>query len=329
MVKSVKVSVNKKTISTKLKNKENRFPVVAIGASAGGLEAVSALLKNLSSTTGMAFIYVQHLDPNHKSSLPTILAKITKMKVQEIENMEHMAPNNVYVIPYNKIIEVTDGHIRLLPRPKNSSVISIDVLFSSLAETHKKNVIGVILSGYASDGTIGMKAIKKAGGITFAQDDSAHASSMPKSALASGAVDYVLSPIEIAKEINRIGKEGSVVSKSKGKVIQNKLSTENEVSDLDGIFELLLKEKGVDFSHYKMPTIKRRLNYKMVQSGAKDQKEYLKLLRKKNNELELLYKDLLINVTSFFRDPEVFTYLKSTLLPKILQSKLPGDTFRI
>ena len=313
----------------KTKKPSKPFTIVAIGASAGGLEAVSILLKNLSSDTGMAFIYVQHLNPDHKSSLPTILARITKMKVQEIEDMELMAPNNLYIIPHNKIIKVTDGHIKLLPRPKNSSVISIDVLFSSLAETHKENVIGVVLSGNAHDGTKGLNAIKKAGGITFAQDDSAQASSMPESALASGAVDYVLSPIKIAKEINRFGKQDFLINKSKVKVKPNEISVESDSSDLNGIFELLLKETGVDFSHYKMPTIKRRLNHKMVQSGVKTQKEYLKLLRKKNNEVEHLYKDLLINVTSFFRDTEVFNFLKTIFLPKLLQNKTPGDTFRI
>ena len=171
---------------------EKKFPIVAIGASVGGLEAISTILQYLPSKSGMAFIYVQHLNPNHKSLLTSILSKITQMKVQEIENMEHMEPDNVYVIPHNKIIQVTDGHIKLLPRPSNSSVISIDVLFSSLAETHTKEVIGVILSGNASDGTAGLRAIKHFVGITFAQDDSAQAYSMPHSAIEAGVVDTIL-----------------------------------------------------------------------------------------------------------------------------------------
>jgi two-component system CheB/CheR fusion protein len=138
--------------------KKDSFTIVAIGASAGGLEAITLFLKNISSTTGMAFIFVQHLSPDHKSLLVPLLSKSTKMNVQEVENMEKMEPNNVYIIPYNKEIEVVNGHIKLIPRPKNKLAnLSIDVLFSSLALTHKKNVIGIILSGNGSDGTIGLK----------------------------------------------------------------------------------------------------------------------------------------------------------------------------
>jgi two-component system CheB/CheR fusion protein len=307
---------------------EAHFPIVAIGASAGGLEAMSILLKNLPSDTGMAFIYVQHLSPDHKSFLTSILSKITKMKVQDVGNMEHIIPNNVYIIPYNKGIEVTDGHIKLIPRLKNkTSNLSIDVLFSSLAKTHKENVIGVILSGYASDGMKGLKAIKDMGGITFAQDATAQANSMPKAAIASGVVDFILSPKEIALELSRYSKSGFVRLLSKKK--QKPEIIDNNNSDLNTIFELLLKKTGVDFSHYKMPTIKRRLSHKILHSGAKTINEYLKLLLKNNKEVELLYKNLLINVTSFFRDPEAFRYLKTTLLPKLLKSKTFDETIRI
>ena len=181
----------KKTVSHKQRIKASDFPVVAIGSSAGGLEAMTQLLKYLPENTGMTFIYVQHLNPDHKSLLPALLSKATKMKVQEITDMQHMVPNMLYVIPYNKGIEVTDGHIKLLPRSKGGAAISIDVLFSSLAETHKENVIGVILSGNAHDGTMGIKTIKEAGGLTFAQDESAQSQSMPQSAIASGMVDFV------------------------------------------------------------------------------------------------------------------------------------------
>ncbi|MBG6111620.1 two-component system CheB/CheR fusion protein [Flavobacterium sp. CG_9.10] len=306
------------------------FTVVAIGASAGGLEAVSILLKNLPSTTGMAFIYAQHLNPDHKSLLTTILSKITKMKVQEIDNMEKMEPNNVYVMPPNKEIAVVDGHIRLLPRLKKmGSNLSIDVLFSSLAETHKSNVIGVVLSGYAHDGMIGLKAIKAAGGITFAQDETAQASSMPNSAIATGAVDYILPPEEIAIEIVRLSQNNFLLKDNKEKDEESEVALKNNNFDLNTIFELLLKQTGVDFSHYKMATIKRRISHKMQHYGIKTIEEYVKLLLEKNNEIEILYKDLLINVTSFFREKETFKYLKTTLLPKLLKSKTADDTLRI
>ncbi|MDI5950120.1 CheR family methyltransferase [Flavobacterium yafengii] len=306
--------------------KAKSFTVVAIGASAGGLEAFSLLLKKLPSDTGMAYIYVQHLSPNHKSLLTTILSKITKMKVQEIDNMEKMEPNNVYIIPPNKVIEVINGHIQLLPFiKKNIPNLTIDFLFSSLAETHKENVIGIVLSGYANDGMIGLKAIKDAGGITFAQDETAQASSMPKSAIASGVVDFILSPEEIALELVHISKNGFAKQKNNKKEI----AVLNNNYDLNTIFELLLKQTGVDFSHYKMPTIKRRVNHKMQQYGIKTIEEYVKLLLKKNNEIEILYTDLLINVTSFFRETETFKFLKTDLFPKLLNSKSSEETLRI
>ncbi len=153
---------NTKTNSTSKspKSAKNTFPIVAIGASAGGLEAMMELLKHLPSDTGMAFIYVQHLSPDHKSMLTEILSKKTKMKVQEIDDMDKIKPNNVLVIPYNKGIEVTDDHIKLISRSESSTPISIDVLFSSLAHAEKQRVIGIILSGSASDGTVGIKDIK-------------------------------------------------------------------------------------------------------------------------------------------------------------------------
>ena len=323
-----KSTLNKLTPEKEIK--QNSFTVVAIGASAGGLEAVSILLKNLPSTTGMAFIYVQHLNPDHKSLHASILSKITKMKVQEIDNMEKMAPNNVYVMPHNKEIAVIDGHIRLLPRPrKMDSNLSIDVLFSALAETHKSNLIGVVLSGYAHDGMNGLKAIKAAGGITFAQDETTQASSMPNSAIASGAVDYILAPEEIAIELVRLSQNNFLIKNAKEKEEENQVALKNTNFDLNTIFELLLKQTGVDFSHYKMATIKRRISHKMQQYGIKTIEEYVKLLLEKNNEIEILYKDLLINVTSFFREKATFQYLKTTLLPKLLQSKTADETLRI
>ena len=327
-MKSSVATKKKPTSVTNKVKKEKKFPVVAIGASAGGLEAMSVLLKNLPADTGMAFIYVQHLSPDHKSLLTSILSKITKMKVQEIENMEHILPNNIYVIPHNKGIEVVDGHIQLNQRPKHVPTNHIiDVLFSSLAETHKENVIGVILSGYASDGMIGLKAIKDAGGITFAQDDSAQASSMPNSAISAGAVDFILSPEEIAVELIRYGKNGTL--KRPVKVKRKDIDVEYNNDSLNAVFEILLKETGVDFSHYKMPTIKRRLSHKMQQCGVKTIKEYVKVLLKTPQEVGALYKDLLINVTVFFRDVETFRFLKNNLLPKLLKSKTSDQTLRI
>jgi len=304
------------------------FPVVAIGASAGGLEAVTQLLQHLPPDTGMAYIYVQHLSPDHKSLLPSILSKLTDMKVQEIDDMEKMRPDNLYIIPYNKEIEVMDGHIQLLPRPANrSSNLSIDVLFSSLAETHKENVVGIVLSGSAYDGTRGLKEIKLAGGITFAQDDSAKFSSMPKSAIAEGVVDFVLSPKEIARELAWMSKHPLVKRNLVKTTPEDEI--DNSDPDLKVILQLLHKRKNVDFSHYKMNTIKRRMLRRMLIHKIKSIKQYGGLLLQKNGEVDILYQDLLINVTDFFRDTDAFLLLKKSVLPRLLKTKGPGDTLRI
>ncbi len=311
-----------------LSAKKNSFPVVAIGASAGGLEAITQLLQNLSSDTGMAFIYVQHLSPDHKSLLTTLLSKKTKMNVQEVEGIKKMEPNNLYVIPYDKEIEVTNGHIKLIPRPKNKATnLSIDVLFSSLAETHGNNVIGIILSGNGSDGTRGLKEIKLAGGITFAQDDSAKFSSMPESAIAEGVVDFVLSPKKIAKEIVAMSNYSTVKKVPTHALAEDEI--ENNDPDLKIILQFLHKRKNIDFSHYKMNTVKRRILRRMLIHKTKTIKLYAEFVAKKNNEIDLLYNDLLINVTDFFRDIDAFLLLKKTIFPKLLKSKTPGETLRI
>ncbi len=323
----MKETSTKKESPAKAEDKENTFPVVAIGASAGGLEAMMELLKYLPADTGMAFIYVQHLSPDHKSMLTEILSKKTKMIVQEIDDMDKIKPDNVFVIPYNKGVEVTDGHIKLIPRSESSAAISIDILFSSLAEAQKERVIGIILSGSASDGTVGMRTIKQEGGLTFAQDDTAKFTSMPHSAIAAGMVDFILSPKEIALELARLSKHPLIktigVKSGEGDLI------ENSNPDLKIILNLLHKATGVDFSAYKMNTIKRRIIRRMMLYKITLLNEYAKLLSQKNEEIDILYQDLLINVTSFFRDTDTHKYLKENLLPKLLKRKQTGESLRI
>ena len=249
------------------------------------------------------------------------------MTVRVVDEMDQIKPDNVYVIPHDKEIVVTDGHIRLTPRINKGSNLSIDVLFASLAETHKENVIGIVLSGSASDGTRGLKEIKQAGGITFAQDDSAKFNSMPQSAIASGAVDFILSPKEIARELNRLSKHPLLARKA----IKPQPDTEIENSDphLKNILQLLSHKMNVDFSHYKMTTIKRRMLRRMLIHKIKTLKQYALLLTNEPGELELLYHDLLINVTEFFRDADAFQLLQKTELPRLLKSKAPGEKLRI
>jgi two-component system, chemotaxis family, CheB/CheR fusion protein len=324
---TAKKSNSKSAIIKPLPASRSHFPIVAIGASAGGLEAMMELLKYLPPDTGMAFIYVQHLSPDHKSMLTEILSKKTKMKVQEIDDMDKIKPDNVFVIPCNKGIEVTDGQIKLIPRSESSTAISIDILFSSLAHAQKERVIGIVLSGTASDGKVGIKDIKQEGGLTFAQDDTAKFTSMPNSAISTGVVDFILSPKEIALELARLSKHPFV--KPSIPKTNNEDLIENSNPDLKVILNQLLKTTGVDFSVYKMNTIKRRIIRRMLLYKITTLKQYAKLVTQKNEETDILYQDLLINVTSFFRDTDTHKYLKEKLFPKLLNRKKAGESLRI
>ncbi len=324
---ATKQKPEKKTPAGSKKKANNNFRIVAIGASAGGLEAMVELLQNLPADTGMSFIYVQHLSPDHKSMLTEILSRKTKMKVQEIDDMDKIQPNNVFVIPYNKGIEVTDGHIKLIPRSENSSAISIDILFSSIAKAQRNRVIGIVLSGTANDGTQGIKDIKLEGGLTIAQDDSAKFTSMPHSAIESGAVDFILSPQEIALELVRISKH--VPFQNDNFIFGEEDSLDNNDPDLKKILDQLHHAVGVDFSVYKMNTIKRRIIRRMLIYKIKTLRDYSKLLSQKNEEINILYQDLLINVTSFFRDPDTYKYLRDIFLPKLLKRKKEDECLRI
>ena len=186
----------------------NHFPVVGIGASAGGLEAFTQLLKHLPLDTGMGFVLVQHLDPEHESALTQLLTRATSMPVREVTNNLRVEPNHVYVIPPNTNLGIARGRLETSAARRRTRTPhrSIDFFFESLAQDQRERAIGVILSGTATDGTLGLEAIKAEGGITFAQDDSARYDSMPRSAVAAGCVDFVLSPEDIAKELARIAK---------------------------------------------------------------------------------------------------------------------------
>ena len=194
-----------KADSESVKANAGSFPVVGIGASAGGLEAVTRLLQHLPVDTGMTFVLVQHLDPVHESALTKLLSKATKMPVREVTNNTRVQPNQVNIIPPNTSLTIDEGVLKLHPRKKTDGMHRpIDHFFHSLAEDQHERAISVILSGTASDGTLGCEVIKAEGGITFAQDDSAKYDSMPRSAIAAGCIDFVLSPEGIAKELARI-----------------------------------------------------------------------------------------------------------------------------
>jgi two-component system, chemotaxis family, CheB/CheR fusion protein len=302
-------------------------PVVGIGASAGGLEAFTQLLNALPMDTGLAFVLVQHLEPTHKSVLTPLLARATRMPVEEVREGVHVEPNHVYVIPANADLSLLDGLLHIVGRRAPAGRhLPIDYFLTSLAQSRGAQAIGVILSGTASDGTAGIKAIKEAGGITFAQDpESAKFDGMPRNAIGSGCVDLVLPPERIAKELARIIRHPFAGLLS----INAVPSVPGEEEDWTRLFRILRTSSGVDFSLYKKSTIKRRLARRMAVCKADKLRTYVKLLETNHAEAEALFEELLILVTEFFRDPDVFAVLEQKIFPKILEQKAPGEAIRI
>ena len=341
-------------------NPHNSFPIVGIGASAGGLEAVTHLLKHLPLDTGLGFVLVQHLDPQHESALTQLLAKATSIPVREVTNNLRIEPDHVYVIPPNTKLGIAKGILKLKPRLQDRGAHHpIDAFFESLAQDQRERAIGVILSGTATDGTLGLEAIKAEGGITFAQDDSAKYDSMPRSAVAAGCVDFVLKPEDIARELARIAKhpyvtavpplipseverEPRAASDGQSLPVRGDRKPRTEVGQgraegdagkeqrpsvkkngFQKILPLLRNHCGVDFSLYKSTTIQRRITRRMVLTKHTTLEDYAQFLRGNTQELEALYSDCLISVTSFFRNPEAFELLKRKVFPKLLQER--GD----
>src|SRR6266851_4742484 len=230
-----------------VREETSSFPIVGIGASAGGLEAFTQMLRALPVDTGMAFVLVQHLDPTHTSMLTEILSRATGMPVAEVKDQMPAEPNHVYVIPPGTSMVISHSVLQLSPRTETRGQHRpIDPFFRSLAVHQGHKAIGVILSGSATDGTLGLEAIKAEGGITFAQDDSAQHDSMPRSAVAAGCVDFVLPPDEIAKEIARSGRHPYVAPAAEGEPEE----TARE-PNLGKVLELLRNTKEVDFTLYK------------------------------------------------------------------------------
>jgi two-component system, chemotaxis family, CheB/CheR fusion protein len=300
------------------------FLVVGIGASAGGFEAFVQLLEQLPTDTGMSFVFVQHLDPTHKSSLTALLSRSTHIEVTEIRQHTRLAPDHVYVIPPNAALSLSGGMLQLSPRKKLDHYLPIDNFFQSLAQNQGNLAIGIILSGNGHDGAAGLKEIKAAGGITFAQEiASCKFSGMPESAIATGCVDYILRPAEIARELTRIAEHGVVKHAAPNDTLPG---TE---SDLFRILALLRTDAGVDFSAYKPTTLRRRINRRMVLKRIETLGKYLRFLQKNRGEVELLFHDILINVTGFFRDPAAFETLKKKILPRVVKERPQGGPIRI
>ncbi|PZO33959.1 MAG: histidine kinase, partial [Shackletoniella antarctica] len=313
---------------------ETGFTVVGIGASAGGLEAFTQLLGNLPADTGMAVVLVQHLDPNHDSMLSDILGRATPMSVETATDGVAVAPNQVYVIPPNTILTLEGGQLRLRPRDASQRLHKpIDTFFESLARDRGHNTIGVVLSGGDSDGSLGLEAIKAAGGITLAQSEaSAQVSSMPHMAIATGQVDFVQPPAKIAATLTRLSRHPYVsrpVAEPPDTAASETAASDTaapetaavvgETETLAAIFALLKASSRVDFSQYKLTTIKRRILRRMALHHIEQIDRYRQYLQETPAEVQALYQEILINVTSFFRDAGAFDRLKKEVFPALLR----------
>jgi two-component system CheB/CheR fusion protein len=300
------------------------FAVVGVGASAGGLDAFTRMLKALPVDTGMAFVLVQHLSPDRPSMLADILSRATTMPVTEVRDRSAVEPNHVYVIPSDRDVAIVGGNLQLVPRDKaRGPHHPIDRFFRSLADDQAHRGIGVILSGNATDGTLGLREIKAAGGITFAQDDSAQYHGMPTSAVAAGCVDLVLGPAAIAEEIARIARHPYVVPAQVAKP-----ASPADDGSVAAILRAVCKHTGVDFARYKASTLQRRISRRMLLHRIDGLGDYVKHLEENAAEAEALYQDILINVTSFFRNSEQFDALKAKFLPKLLEGRSPTEPLR-
>lgn len=304
-------------------NNSEEILIIGIGASAGGLEALQQFLENMSSTSNLAFVIVQHLSPDYKSLLAEILAKHTRMTVVQVENEMIIELNHVYLIPPKNNMIIKNGHLLLKEYVHSGVNHPIDVFFISLAEEMKERSIGVILSGTGTDGTSGIKAIKEAGGLVIAQEPtSAKFDGMPKSAINTGLVDFVLTPHQIGDEILNYVKYPAVVHDD-----HFRLFSDEEM--LAKIYLMLKRVSKIDYTHYKRTTILRRIERRMVVTHQETLSGYVDFLTDDPDESKILAKEILIGVTSFFRDASYFETLKQTAITSIVKQPVDSEPIRV
>ena len=300
------------------------FPIVGIGASAGGLAAFESFFSAIPDDTnpGMAFVLVQHLDPNHKSILTDLIRRYTRMPVYEIKDGMAVQPNCVYVIPPNHDMVLEYGTLQLLePAEPRGHRLPIDLFFRSLAQSNQEMAIGIVLSGTGSDGTMGVQAIKAEGGMVMAQSsESSEYDGMPRSVIATGQADYILTPAEMPAQLI------AYVTQAFGKMPHVAPRAENAMRK---IFTLLRTHTGHDFSHYKQNTIFRRIERRMAIWNINSVDEYVRVLEQKPVEVETLFRDLLIGVTSFFRNPAAFEALQEKAIPNLFSGKHSDSVIRV
>ena len=298
--------------------------VVGVGASAGGLEAFTELLSHLPNDTGMAFVLIQHLDPTHESHLTELLAKTSKMPVSEVKGETSADANHVYVIPPRCNLSISNGILHTPPRPSGGHNMPIDAFLRALAADRGRQGLGVVMSGTASDGTLGLKAIQAAGGITFAQEmRTAKYDGMPRSAIAANVVDFVLPPAGIARQLVAIARDSHLPTEFR------KAAELPGDAELAKILRLVGSVSGVDFTHYKHSTLQRRIKRRMALRGFENLEDYSRHLEQNREEANALCEYCFITVTAFFRESAVFEELKKKLFPALVENRRPEDPIRI
>jgi len=306
--------------------KQVGFPIVAMGASAGGLEAFEIFFKAMCHDSGIAFVLVAHLDPTHISLLPELLQKHTKMQVHQVRDGMKVQCNNIYVIPPNKNLTILNGALQLtdFTQPRGIN-LPIDTFFRSLAEDQGPNAVCIILSGTGTDGTLGLKAIKGEIGMVMVQDvESAKYDGMPRSAISTGLVDYVLPPEKMPEQLIKYTRHAFL------KIASTIAPTEDKTPNaLQKIYFILRTQTGNDFSLYKKNTICRRIKRRMNVHQINDIADYVRYLHDSKHEVDILFKELLIGVTRFFRDAAAFDALRDKFLHKLLEGKPNNYTVRV
>ncbi len=311
-------------IKTQVPYPGGNFPIVGIGASAGGLEALEQFLSHVPPDSGMAFVIIQHLDPTHKGIMPQLLQRATVMEVYQVKDSMKVLPNHVYVIPPNKDMSVLHGVLYLMaPSAPRGLRLPIDFFFRSLAEDQQDMSIGVILSGMGTDGTAGLRAIKEKAGIAFVQEPaSAKFDGMPRSAIDAGLADIIAPAGDLPEKILAYLQHIPAITRPEP-VIEEK-----SLSSLAKVFVLLREHTGHDFSFYKKSSVYRRIERRMAIHQIDKIATYVRYLRENPGEQDLLFRELLIGVTSFFRDPPAWEYLRETVIPEFIRDNPAGTTFR-
>jgi two-component system, chemotaxis family, CheB/CheR fusion protein len=304
---------------------ENSSPIiVGVGASAGGLEAFTEFLRHLPDDARLALVLIQHLDPSHESHLTELLSKASKMPVSEVKGGTRVVANHVYVISPRCNLGISNGILHTPPRPEGGRNMPIDSFLCALAADQGDKALGVILSGTGSDGTLGLQAIKAAGGITFAQEKrTAKFDGMPASAIVAGVVDFVLPPAGIARRLVSIAQDFWVA------IDAGRASEQAGPAELKKVFRLLRSATGVDFTHYKHSTLQRRIRRRMALCGYGKLEDYSRELERNRDEANALCESFFITVTAFFREPAVFEELKTNVFPSLLQDRGSEDPIRI